>query len=78
MSGFLISLIFISQPVVTCIVMSFPEGPMESGGRSSYDENGSADAADTDGLFGPLRRFSKRWSRRYIEMRVDALESRWD
>ncbi|RKS81404.1 hypothetical protein BDK61_0687 [Haloarcula quadrata] len=58
--------------------MSFPEGPMESGGRSSYDEDVSADATDTDGLFGPLRRFSKRWSRRYIEMRVDALESRWD
>ncbi|EMA19958.1 hypothetical protein C443_14017 [Haloarcula argentinensis DSM 12282] len=51
---------------------------MESGGRSSYDEDAPADAADTDGLFGPLRRFSKRWSRRYIEMRVDALDSRWD
>ena len=58
--------------------MSFPEGPMESGGRSSYDEDAPADAADTDGLFGPLRRFSKRWSRRYIEMRVDALDSRRD
>jgi hypothetical protein len=51
---------------------------MESGGRSSYDEDASADAADTDGLSGPLRRFSKRWSRRYVEMRVDALASRWE
>jgi hypothetical protein len=51
---------------------------MESGGRSSYDEDVPADAADTDGFFGSLRRFSKRWSRRYIEMRVDALDSRWD
>jgi len=58
--------------------MSFPEGPMESGGRSSYDEDVSADAGDTDGLFGLLRRFSKRWSHRYVEMRVDALGSRWD
>ncbi|MFY4811552.1 hypothetical protein ACOJIV_02425 [Haloarcula sp. AONF1] len=58
--------------------MSFPEGPMESGGRSSYDEDAAADAGNTDGLLAPLRRFSKRWSRRYIEIRVDALDSRRD
>ena len=45
---------------------------------AEVDRERPGDAADTDGLFGPLRRFSKRWSRRYIEMRVDALESRWD
>ncbi|WP_157829441.1 MULTISPECIES: hypothetical protein [unclassified Haloarcula] len=56
--------------------MSFPQGPMESGGRSSYDEDAS-DAVD-GGLFGALHRFSKRWSRRYVEMRVDALDSRRD
>ncbi|MBV0902518.1 hypothetical protein [Haloarcula salina] len=62
--------------------MSFPEGPLETDAQSSYDDSDAVDPAPTDGLIATVTRrlqaFSERWSRRYVEMRVDAHTGRRD
>jgi len=69
---------FIIAGVVVCIVMSFPEGPIEA--EQSHDETDAVDPAPTDGfvakLTRPIRRHVETWGRRYVEMRVDARTGR--
>jgi len=69
---------FIIAGVVLCIVMSYPEGPTAP--EQSYDETEAVDPAPTDGAFASVLRSIRThldtWSRRYVEMRVDARAGR--
>jgi hypothetical protein len=64
--------------MVVCIVMSYPEGP--STAEQSYDETEAVDPAPTDGALASVLRsihtHFDTWSRRYVEMRVDARDGR--
>jgi len=70
---------FIIAGVLLCTVMSHPEGPIE--GEQAVDEShGAVDPAPTDGVFATvlrsIRTHFETWSRRYVEMRVDAQSGR--
>ena len=69
---------FIIAGVVAVVVMSHPEGPSVS--ERSYDETDAVDPAPTDGGFASvlrsIRTHLETWSRRYVEMRVDARTGR--
>ena len=68
------SLMFIVSGVVVSTVMSFPEGPVDA--EATHEETDAVDPAPTDGVVAtltrPLRRHVETWSRRYVEMRVEA------
>ncbi|WP_324663575.1 hypothetical protein [Haloarcula sediminis] len=58
--------------------MSYPEGPTAV--EQSHDETDATDPAPTDGAFASVLRSIRAhldtWSRRYVEMRVDARTGR--
>ena len=64
--------------MVVLIVMSYPEGPIEA--EQAHDETEAVDPAPTDGAFASVLRSIRThfdtWSRRYVEMRVDARAGR--
>ena len=67
-------LIFIIWPVLGCTTMSVDKGRLEPEAQSAY-ETPESDVG-SDGVLGRLKRHFDHWSRRYVELRVEARTGR--